>query len=147
MPSSFTDTVDQDFSFSAAKMSRDKWRFYWCLFHDCFEVPGIPERDPDRPIPPIPDPPYALQQMTTGSAISTLLDAVGYLGPDQEGGPDPNGPLGPYIRDALVGLSVIQLASRLSDAGQAQELQAAAARMVRDQVDRIATAGKNTTAS
>ena len=136
MPLTFTDTVDQDLSFSSAKMSRDKWRLYWCLFHDCFEVPDIPQVPPGKPIP-IPDPPYALQQMTTGSAISTLLDAVGYLGPDQEGGPDPNGPLGPYIRDALVGLSVIQLASSLSDPGQARELQAAAARMVRDQVDRI----------
>jgi hypothetical protein len=130
-------------------MGKDKWLTYWCLFHDCnVHVPPKPPQElPGKPVP-VPDPPpYALQHMTTGSAISTLLDAVGYLGPDQEGGPDPNGPLGPYIRDALVGLSVIQLASRLSDAGQAQELQATAARMVRDQFDRIATAGEATTAS
>jgi len=137
MPLTLTDTVDQDTSFRS-KMDHDKWRFYWCLFHDCFEVDKPPQGKPVIPIP-IPDPPYALQQMTTGSAISTLLESVGYLGPDQEGGPDPNGPLGPYIRDALVGLSVIQLVSGLSDANQAQELQAAAARMVRDQVDRITT--------
>lgn len=139
MPPTFTDPVApvaQDPSFKE-KMDHDKWRFYWCLFHDC-GPPKAPEGEPRKPIP-APDPPYALQQMTTGSAISTLLESVGYLGPDQEGGPDPNGPLGPYIRDALVGLSVIQLASRLSDASQARELQAAAARMVRDQVDRITT--------
>ena len=125
----FKETVAQNTSFRD-KENHLKWRFYWCLFNNCFELDDpVPQRKPD--------PPYALQQMTTGSAISTLLDSVGYLGPDQEGGPDPNGPLGPYIRDALVGLSVIQLASRLSDANQARELQAAAARMVRDQVDRI----------
>ncbi len=137
MPVTFTDTVAQNTSFRD-KMDHEKWRFLWCLFNDCTTLDDPPEVKPDRPIP-VPDPPYALQQMTTGSAISTLLESVGYLGPDQEGGPDPNGPLGPYIRDALVGLSVIQLASRLSDASQARELQAAAARMVRDQVDRITT--------
>lgn len=118
------------------------WVFYWCLLHpkECPGFPTIDQRDfPEFPIPPVPDPPYALRQLETGSAISALLGSVGYVGPDQEGGPDPNGPLGPYIRDVLVGLSVIQLASRLSDAGHIQELQAAAARVLRNQVERIVT--------
>jgi hypothetical protein len=115
------------------------WRFYWCLLHpkECFQI-EVPEVD-FPPIPPLPDPPYALQQLTTGNAISALLDSVGYVGPDQEGGPDPNGPLGPYIRNVLVGLSVVQLASRLSDTAQAQELQAVAARVLREQIERIAS--------
>jgi hypothetical protein len=72
-------------------------------------------------------------------SISSLLEVVGYVGPDQEGGPDPNGPLGPYIRDALIGLSIAQLASQVSDAGLAREMRSVAARVVRDQADRIGT--------
>ncbi len=119
--------------------------YLYCLLYPSRCAPPDPPLEKQKPgIPPDPPEPLgeALQQMMTGSAISLLLGSAGYLGPDQEGGPDPNGPLGPYIRDALVGLSVIQLATRLSDSGQAQELQAVAARMVRAQAERIADAGK-----
>jgi hypothetical protein len=111
----------------------------WCLLNpgkcpvDPTDIPVPPKVKPDFPFPP----PHALQQIAAGNAISSVLELVGYVGPDQEGGPDPNGPLGPYIRDILLGLSIVQLSSQLSDTSHTQEMRAVAVRLVRDQADRI----------
>jgi hypothetical protein len=81
--------------------------------------------------------PLALQQIAAGNAISSVLETVSYVGPDQEEGPDPNGPLGPYIRDILLGLSIVQLSSQMSDTGHVREMRAVAARLVQEQAERI----------
>lgn len=118
------------------------WREYWCLLHprECFHIDpdDIPVLVDDRPIPPGDPPPYALKDFMTGSTINSLLGAVGYVGPDQEGGPDPNGPLGPYIRDALIGLGLVRFASSLSDLDRARELQEFGARLVSENAERMA---------
>src|SRR5262245_41273033 len=68
----------------------------WALY---FTPPGTPPGEEGIT-------PADLRSLAAGNAISSMLGAVGYIGPDQEGGPDPHGPLGPVIRDALIGLTV-----------------------------------------
>ncbi len=97
-----------------------------------FVPPGgvIPGNEPITPL--------ALRNLIVGSTVSSALGAVGYVGPDQEGGPDPNGPWGPVIRDMLIGLTVVQVASGLSDEAQGRQLRSAAARVVAEQANRLA---------
>ena len=82
-------------------------------------------------------------QVATGGAIAELLNPVGFVGPDQEGGPDPNGPLGPYIRETLISLSLVQLAGSLADHDLGREIQGMAGRMAQIHTERLQEAIAN----
>jgi hypothetical protein len=127
--------------FRKYKSLQDYWDD-WCKLHPEVCPIDIPQHQEPPGGWPMPDPPpYALLNgLSTGNAISSLLGSVGYIGPDQEGGPDPNGPLGPVIRDVLVGLRMVRLASSLGDSAEAKEVQAVAARLVRTHAEQLSQA-------
>jgi hypothetical protein len=81
--------------------------------------------------------PADLQNVAVGNAIGSMLSAVGYVGPDQEGAPSVHGPAGPYIRDVLIGLTVAHLASSLTDRELGSRLQASALDGVSKQVQQM----------
>ena len=81
--------------------------------------------------------PIDIQHLAVGNAISGVLGAAGYVGPDQEGAPSVHGPAGPYIRDALIGLTVAHLAAGLTDRDLGRGLQAGALDGVAKQVEQM----------
>ncbi len=81
--------------------------------------------------------PVDIQNLAVGNAITSILGSVGYVGPDQEGAPTVHGPAGPYIRDALIGLTVAHLASSLTDRELARSLQASALEGISAQVQQM----------
>lgn len=78
--------------------------------------------------------PVDIQSLAVGNAITSILGSVGYVGPDQDGAPSVHGPAGPYIRDALIGLTVAHLASSLTDRELGRALQASALEGIAAQV-------------
>ncbi len=84
-----------------------------------------------------PEPFLDLQSFAIGNAIIGMLGTVGYIGGDQEGAPPVTGPGGPVMRDILIGLTVVQLASHLSDHELGRRLEASAADLVVHQAQRM----------
>jgi hypothetical protein len=68
-----------------------------------------------------PEPHIDFKGLATGRAIVGMLGSVAFPNPEGDG-PDPAGPLGPVMRDVLIGLTVFQLASQLGDKASSQSL-------------------------
>ncbi len=109
-------------------------RFRQMMEHFCEQYPeycnGVVQEFPPDFHPPV-------AELAAGSAIANLLGAIGYVGPDQEGGPDPNGPWGPVIRDSLVAMSIVQLSGAISDREAAQHVRKVAADLVQRQAAQL----------
>ena len=81
--------------------------------------------------------PADVRNVAVGNAITSVLGSVGYVGPDQDGSPDVHGPAGPYIRDALIGLTVAHIAAGMSDRELGRSLEAGAFDGVARQVEQM----------
>lgn len=81
--------------------------------------------------------PADIRNIAIGNAITSMLGSVGYVGPDQDGGPDVHGPAGLSIRDALIGLTVAHIAAGLTDRELGRSLQVGALEGVARQVEQM----------
>lgn len=61
--------------------------------------------------------PIDTQNLALGNATSSLMGAVGDVRPDQEGVLSVHGLASPYVHDALIGLTVTNLAAGLTRPG------------------------------